>query len=49
MKVIKEIDIEKLKAEVANDRQRRLILMVIFITAFLGFVTLVISSPHLTE
>jgi hypothetical protein len=44
-----DIDIEKLKSEIKDDHKKKLILTTIFITGFLGFVTLLKFSPQLTE
>ncbi|CAD8136912.1 unnamed protein product [Paramecium pentaurelia] len=44
-----EIDINKLKAEIKNDKQRRLILFGIFATGLIGLYVLVHFSPHLTQ
>lgn len=44
-----DIDINKLKAEVKNDKVRRLILFGIFATGLAGLYVLVHFSPHLTK
>ena len=44
-----DINIEKLKAEIKNDSKKKIILTTIFLTGFVGFLTMIRLSPHLTE
>lgn len=43
-----DINIEKLKAELKDDSKKKIILTTIFVTGFLGFITLLKFSPHLS-